>query len=63
MGTLESRVEPFRLTVKEKILLQLGESRIFDPDESEFPLEATQKGLSEEMAVRRSHVADRKSVV
>jgi DNA-binding MarR family transcriptional regulator/predicted RNA-binding Zn-ribbon protein involved in translation (DUF1610 family) len=45
-----------KLTVKEKLLLQLGEHSC-DPDRGEFPVELTQKGLSEGIGVRRSHVA------
>jgi DNA-binding MarR family transcriptional regulator/predicted RNA-binding Zn-ribbon protein involved in translation (DUF1610 family) len=47
---------PLRLTVKEKILLQLGESYC-ERDLGEYPIELTQKGLSEHLAVRRSHIA------
>jgi len=47
---------PLRLTVKEKILLQLGES-FCERDLGEYPIELTQKGLSEHLAVRRSHIA------
>jgi DNA-binding MarR family transcriptional regulator len=45
-----------RLTVKEKLVLQLGEYSC-DPDRGEYPAELTQKGLSESLGVRRSHIA------
>ena len=45
-----------RLTVKEKLLLELGE-HLCEDDLGEYPIELTQKGLSESLGVRRSHIA------
>jgi len=45
-----------KLTVKEKVLLQMGEYPC-EPDLGEYPYELTQKGLSECLGTRRSHVA------
>jgi len=45
-----------RLKAKEKILVQLYLHR-FDSDEHTYPFEVTQKGLSEHLGLRRSHVA------
>jgi len=44
------------LKAKEKILVQLCTHRS-TPDETVFPFEVTQKGLSEHLGLRRSHVA------
>lgn len=46
----------FRLKAKEKILVQLYLHRC-EPDEGVFPFEVTQKGLSDHLGLRRSHVA------
>ena len=48
--------QPLRLTVKEKVLLELGEHPC-EHDLGEYPIELTQKGLSECLGVRRSHIA------
>jgi len=48
--------QPIRLTVKEKVLLELGE-HLCEQDLGEYPIELTQKGLSECLGVRRSHIA------
>lgn len=45
-----------RLKAKEKVLLQLHLHR-FSTDEHTYPFEVTQKGLSEHLGLRRSHVA------
>ena len=45
-----------KLTVKEKVLLQLDEHAC-EPDRGEYPIELTQKGLAESIGVRRSHIA------
>jgi DNA-binding MarR family transcriptional regulator len=44
------------LRAKEKVLVQLGEHRT-EPDQSPLPFEITQKGLSDHLGLRRSHVA------
>ncbi|GEM_PF-1484236 len=46
----------FRLKAKEKILVQLCLHRC-ESDEGTFPFEVTQKGLSDHLGLRRSHVA------
>lgn len=46
----------FRLKAKEKILVQLYLHRC-EPDVGPFPFEVTQKGLSDHLGLRRSHVA------
>ena len=56
MGDTRDAKGLLKLTVKEKLLLQLGEHSC-DPDRGEYPVELTQKGLSESVGVRRSHVA------
>lgn len=45
-----------RFTVKDKVLLQMGEFPC-EFDLGEFPFELTQKGLSECLGTRRSHIA------
>jgi DNA-binding MarR family transcriptional regulator len=45
-----------RLKAREKILIQLHEHAC-ETDEGVFPFEITQKGLSEQLGLRRSHVA------
>ena len=45
-----------RLTVKDKVLVQMGE-HLCEPDLAEYPFELTQKGLSECLGTRRSHIA------
>ena len=45
-----------KLTVKEKLLLELGQHSC-DDDRGDYPVELTQKGLAESVGVRRSHVA------
>jgi len=45
-----------RLTVKEKVLLLLGD-HLLEDEVAEFPPEMTQKGISDSFAIRRSHVA------
>lgn len=52
----EEEKELSRLTVKDKMLLQIGE-HLCEPDLAEFPFELTQKGLSEHLGTRRSHIA------
>lgn len=44
------------LKAKEKVLVQLGEYRT-DPDDIPLPFEITQKGLSDHLGLRRSHIA------
>lgn len=46
-----------RLTVKEKALLLLGEHLLDGRDVAEYPLDMTQKGIADNFAIRRSHVA------
>ena len=57
MGVAEERGQaPLRLTVKEKVLLELSE-HLLEEDLAEYSVELTQKGLSECVGVRRSHIA------
>ena len=55
-GDEAARKGVVRLTVKEKVLLQLDEHAC-EPDLGEYPIELTQKGLAESIGVRRSHIA------
>jgi len=55
-GDESARKGIVKLSVKEKVLLQLGEHTC-EPDRSEYPIEITQKGLAESIGVRRSHIA------
>ncbi len=48
--------ERLALKAKEKILVQLR-FHMCEPDDGVFPFEVTQKGLSEHLGIRRSHVA------
>src|SRR5512136_1892540 len=45
-----------KLTVKEKLLLELDQHSC-EEDRGDYPIELTQKGLGESIGVRRSHVA------
>jgi DNA-binding MarR family transcriptional regulator/predicted RNA-binding Zn-ribbon protein involved in translation (DUF1610 family) len=48
--------QPLKLTVKEKVLLELR-LHMCEDGLGEYPIELTQKGLSECLGVRRSHIA------
>ena len=52
----EGACDGLRLKAKEKVLLQLCAYRS-EPDDPVFPFEVTQKGLSDHLGLRRSHVA------
>ena len=56
MAGPEAAKSQLKLTVKEKLLLQLGLHN-FDNERGDYPVEVTQKGLAESIGVRRSHVA------
>ena len=56
MGAGEGGQSGLRLKAKEKVLVQLY-LHMCGPDEGVFPFEVTQKGLSDHLGLRRSHVA------
>ncbi len=56
LATADEEMVSTGLKAKEKVLVQLGEYRT-DPDDLPLPFEVTQKGLSDHLGLRRSHVA------
>ena len=56
MGAGEGGQAGLRLKAREKVLVQLYLHRC-EPDDLVFPFEVTQKGLSDHLGLRRSHVA------
>jgi uncharacterized membrane protein YjfL (UPF0719 family)/DNA-binding MarR family transcriptional regulator len=56
MAVLDGIKGRLKLTVKEKLLLELDQHSC-DGDRGDYPVELTQKGLAESVGVRRSHVA------
>lgn len=56
LATADEGMVSTGLKAKDKVLVQLGEYRA-DPDDLPLPFEITQKGLSDHLGLRRSHVA------